>query len=193
MQDNGVGNGRLRSSAGFSVCLFFTVFSHPLGNSDQSGSQEKLLIEGQGLTGCSPRDSGCYESSENLENGNGDSNEPYNPCSLFSVDNFVYFLLLLLANTSCFILDFLLCSDSLFPSWLEQLVFIATVSNLFICIGKKQITFHKSCFFCDPKARGTLTAIPCLLHSLSYSHATMPHEACTHYTLTAHVLSLIHI
>ncbi|XP_032910071.1 SAM and SH3 domain-containing protein 1-like isoform X4 [Catharus ustulatus] len=35
-------------------------------NSDQSGSQEKLLIEGQG---CSPRDSGCYESSENLENG----------------------------------------------------------------------------------------------------------------------------
>ncbi|NXM54712.1 SASH1 protein, partial [Illadopsis cleaveri] len=40
-------------------------------NSDQSGSQEKLLIEGQGLTGCSPRDSGCYESSENLENGNG--------------------------------------------------------------------------------------------------------------------------
>ncbi|NWX66230.1 SASH1 protein, partial [Promerops cafer] len=38
-------------------------------NSDQSGSQEKLLIEGQGLTRCSPRDSGCYESSENLENG----------------------------------------------------------------------------------------------------------------------------
>ncbi|XP_068008363.1 SAM and SH3 domain-containing protein 1-like isoform X2 [Melanerpes formicivorus] len=39
-------------------------------NSDQSGSQEKLLFEGQGLTqGCSPRDSGCYESSENLENG----------------------------------------------------------------------------------------------------------------------------
>uniref|UniRef100_A0A8C3TCK3 SAM and SH3 domain-containing protein 1 n=1 Tax=Chelydra serpentina TaxID=8475 RepID=A0A8C3TCK3_CHESE len=38
-------------------------------NSDQSGSQEKLLIEGQGLSRCSPRDSGCYESSENLENG----------------------------------------------------------------------------------------------------------------------------
>ncbi|XP_032999850.1 SAM and SH3 domain-containing protein 1 isoform X4 [Lacerta agilis] len=37
-------------------------------NSDQSGSQEKLLIDGQGLSGCSPRDSGCYESSENLEN-----------------------------------------------------------------------------------------------------------------------------
>uniref|UniRef100_A0A8D0GJS1 SAM and SH3 domain containing 1 n=1 Tax=Sphenodon punctatus TaxID=8508 RepID=A0A8D0GJS1_SPHPU len=38
-------------------------------NSDQSGSQKKLLIDGQGLSGCSPRDSGCYESSENLENG----------------------------------------------------------------------------------------------------------------------------
>ncbi|KAM6915765.1 SAM and SH3 domain-containing protein 1a isoform 2-T2 [Xenentodon cancila] len=34
-----------------------------------SGSQEKLLSEGQGLTGDSPRDSGCYESNENLENG----------------------------------------------------------------------------------------------------------------------------
>ncbi|XP_019494469.1 PREDICTED: SAM and SH3 domain-containing protein 1 isoform X4 [Hipposideros armiger] len=38
-------------------------------NSDQSGSQEKLLADSQGLSGCSPRDSGCYESSENLENG----------------------------------------------------------------------------------------------------------------------------
>ncbi|XP_055982054.1 SAM and SH3 domain-containing protein 1 isoform X3 [Sorex fumeus] len=38
-------------------------------NSDQSGSQEKLLVDNQGLRGCSPRDSGCYESSENLENG----------------------------------------------------------------------------------------------------------------------------
>ncbi|XP_058522445.1 SAM and SH3 domain-containing protein 1 isoform X2 [Ochotona princeps] len=38
-------------------------------NSDQSGSQEKLLVDSQGLTGHSPRDSGCYESSENLENG----------------------------------------------------------------------------------------------------------------------------
>uniref|UniRef100_H0XGT3 SAM and SH3 domain-containing protein 1 n=1 Tax=Otolemur garnettii TaxID=30611 RepID=H0XGT3_OTOGA len=38
-------------------------------NSDQSGSQEKLLVDGQGLSGRSPRDSGCYESSENLENG----------------------------------------------------------------------------------------------------------------------------
>ncbi|KAH0622368.1 hypothetical protein JD844_024619, partial [Phrynosoma platyrhinos] len=37
-------------------------------NSDQSGSQEKLLVESQGLSGCSPRDSGCFESSENLEN-----------------------------------------------------------------------------------------------------------------------------
>ncbi|XP_021076744.1 SAM and SH3 domain-containing protein 1 isoform X5 [Mus pahari] len=38
-------------------------------NSDQSGSQEKLLVDSQGLSGRSPRDSGCYESSENLENG----------------------------------------------------------------------------------------------------------------------------
>uniref|UniRef100_H3D3X8 SAM and SH3 domain containing 1a n=1 Tax=Tetraodon nigroviridis TaxID=99883 RepID=H3D3X8_TETNG len=35
-----------------------------------SGSQEKLLSEGRGLVGDSPRDSGCYESNENLENGN---------------------------------------------------------------------------------------------------------------------------
>uniref|UniRef100_A0A670Z3K0 SAM and SH3 domain-containing protein 1 n=1 Tax=Pseudonaja textilis TaxID=8673 RepID=A0A670Z3K0_PSETE len=42
-------------------------------NSDQSGSQEKLLVDGQDLSGCSPRDSGCYESSENLENGNPSS------------------------------------------------------------------------------------------------------------------------
>ncbi|XP_036941699.1 SAM and SH3 domain-containing protein 1a isoform X9 [Acanthopagrus latus] len=34
-----------------------------------SGSQEKLLSEGRGLVGDSPRDSGCYESNENLENG----------------------------------------------------------------------------------------------------------------------------
>ncbi|XP_077949477.1 SAM and SH3 domain-containing protein 1a isoform X12 [Gasterosteus aculeatus] len=34
-----------------------------------SGSQEKLLSEGWGLVGDSPRDSGCYESNENLENG----------------------------------------------------------------------------------------------------------------------------
>ncbi|XP_068609706.1 SAM and SH3 domain-containing protein 1a [Brachionichthys hirsutus] len=34
-----------------------------------SGSQEKLLSEGLDLVGDSPRDSGCYESNENLENG----------------------------------------------------------------------------------------------------------------------------
>ncbi|XP_029594836.1 SAM and SH3 domain-containing protein 1 isoform X2 [Salmo trutta] len=33
-----------------------------------SGSQEKLLSEGHILVGDSPRDSGCYESNENLEN-----------------------------------------------------------------------------------------------------------------------------
>ncbi|XP_069091288.1 SAM and SH3 domain-containing protein 1 isoform X3 [Pleurodeles waltl] len=40
-------------------------------NSDQTGSQEKLLQDGQGSSGRSPRDSGCYESSDNQENGNG--------------------------------------------------------------------------------------------------------------------------
>ncbi|XP_023807048.1 SAM and SH3 domain-containing protein 1-like isoform X2 [Oryzias latipes] len=42
------------------------------GSSDPergAGSQEKLLLERCGLLGDSPRDSGCYESSENLENG----------------------------------------------------------------------------------------------------------------------------
>uniref|UniRef100_A0A8C5I4Q5 SAM and SH3 domain containing 1a n=1 Tax=Gouania willdenowi TaxID=441366 RepID=A0A8C5I4Q5_GOUWI len=38
-------------------------------HSGLSGSQEKLLCEGRGLVGDSPRDSGCYESNENLENG----------------------------------------------------------------------------------------------------------------------------
>uniref|UniRef100_A0A672G7I8 SAM and SH3 domain containing 1b n=1 Tax=Salarias fasciatus TaxID=181472 RepID=A0A672G7I8_SALFA len=33
-------------------------------------SQEKLLQDRRGLLGDSPRDSGCYESNENLENGN---------------------------------------------------------------------------------------------------------------------------
>lgn len=49
--------------------------SPSLGNSDQSGSQEKLLVDSQGLSGCSPRDSGCYESSENLENGTVSAND----------------------------------------------------------------------------------------------------------------------
>ncbi|XP_037099907.1 SAM and SH3 domain-containing protein 1a isoform X3 [Syngnathus acus] len=35
----------------------------------ERSSQEKLLSEGRGLIGDSPRDSGCYESNENLENG----------------------------------------------------------------------------------------------------------------------------
>ncbi|XP_063350850.1 SAM and SH3 domain-containing protein 1a isoform X4 [Pelmatolapia mariae] len=37
--------------------------------SGMSGSQEKLLLEGRSIVGDSPRDSGCYESNENLENG----------------------------------------------------------------------------------------------------------------------------
>ncbi|XP_034018587.1 SAM and SH3 domain-containing protein 1a isoform X7 [Thalassophryne amazonica] len=43
--------------------------SSDVEHSALSGSQEKLLSEGQGLLGDSPRDSGCYESSENLDNG----------------------------------------------------------------------------------------------------------------------------
>uniref|UniRef100_A0A3Q3CNA9 SAM and SH3 domain containing 1a n=1 Tax=Haplochromis burtoni TaxID=8153 RepID=A0A3Q3CNA9_HAPBU len=39
--------------------------------SGMSGSQEKLLLEGRSIVGDSPRDSGCYESNENLENGKG--------------------------------------------------------------------------------------------------------------------------
>ncbi|TKS86982.1 SAM and SH3 domain-containing protein 1 [Collichthys lucidus] len=37
--------------------------------SQSGGSQEKLLLDRRGLAGDSPRDSGCYESNENLENG----------------------------------------------------------------------------------------------------------------------------
>lgn len=112
----------------------FTTFSFPLGNSDQSGSQEKLLIEGQGLAGCSPRDSGCYESSENLENGINDSNKPYNPHRLFSVDKFLCFLLLFLAYD--FMLEFLPHSGCLFPSSLGPLVFISIISNVFVCTDR---------------------------------------------------------
>lgn len=49
---------------------------YPTGSSNQDrsgqsgGSQEKLLLDRSGLLGDSPRDSGCYESNENLENGN---------------------------------------------------------------------------------------------------------------------------
>ncbi|KAG5276815.1 hypothetical protein AALO_G00110060 [Alosa alosa] len=43
--------------------------SSDVERSTLTGSQEKLLSEGPGLEGDSPRDSGCYESNENLENG----------------------------------------------------------------------------------------------------------------------------
>ncbi|TNN78261.1 SAM and SH3 domain-containing protein 1 [Liparis tanakae] len=43
--------------------------SDPERGGQSEGSQEKLLLERRGLAGDSPRDSGCYESSENLENG----------------------------------------------------------------------------------------------------------------------------
>ncbi|XP_075059344.1 SAM and SH3 domain-containing protein 1 isoform X4 [Mixophyes fleayi] len=48
-------------------------------NSDHSGSQEKLLTEGESTTGCSPRDSGCYESSENIEHGKSRMTSPISP------------------------------------------------------------------------------------------------------------------
>ncbi|XP_075963662.1 SAM and SH3 domain-containing protein 1 isoform X3 [Anarhichas minor] len=45
--------------------------SDPERGSQSGGSQEKLLLlDRRGLAGDSPRDSGCYESNENLENGN---------------------------------------------------------------------------------------------------------------------------
>ncbi|XP_062406476.1 SAM and SH3 domain-containing protein 1a isoform X2 [Sardina pilchardus] len=43
--------------------------SSDVERSTLTGSQEKLLCEGPGLEGDSPRDSGCYESTEHLENG----------------------------------------------------------------------------------------------------------------------------
>ncbi|XP_018559225.1 SAM and SH3 domain-containing protein 1 [Lates calcarifer] len=43
--------------------------SDPERGSQSGGSQEKLLLDRRGLMGDSPRDSGCYESNENLENG----------------------------------------------------------------------------------------------------------------------------
>ncbi|KAG7509649.1 SAM and SH3 domain-containing 1-like isoform X1 [Solea senegalensis] len=44
--------------------------SDPDRGSESRGSQEKLLLDRRGgLMGDSPRDSGCYESNENLENG----------------------------------------------------------------------------------------------------------------------------
>ncbi|XP_070834990.1 SAM and SH3 domain-containing protein 1 isoform X1 [Chaetodon trifascialis] len=43
--------------------------SDPERSSQSGGSQEKLLLDRRGLPGDSPRDSGCYESNENLENG----------------------------------------------------------------------------------------------------------------------------
>ncbi|XP_073483532.1 SAM and SH3 domain-containing protein 1 isoform X3 [Aquarana catesbeiana] len=46
-------------------------------NSDHSGSQEKLLTEGE-IAG-SPRDSGCYESNENFEHGKSPVTSPLLP------------------------------------------------------------------------------------------------------------------
>ncbi|XP_037550762.1 SAM and SH3 domain-containing protein 1 [Nematolebias whitei] len=43
--------------------------SDPERGGPAGGSQEKLLLDRRGVLGDSPRDSGCYESSENLESG----------------------------------------------------------------------------------------------------------------------------
>ncbi|XP_040925243.1 SAM and SH3 domain-containing protein 1-like [Betta splendens] len=43
--------------------------SDPERSAHAGASQEKLLLDRRGLVGDSPRDSGCYESNENLENG----------------------------------------------------------------------------------------------------------------------------
>ncbi|KAL6105286.1 uncharacterized protein ACO6RY_06848 [Pungitius sinensis] len=43
--------------------------SDPERGSPSGGSQEKLLLDRRGLAGNSPRDSGCYESNEHLDNG----------------------------------------------------------------------------------------------------------------------------
>ncbi|XP_015241093.1 PREDICTED: SAM and SH3 domain-containing protein 1-like isoform X2 [Cyprinodon variegatus] len=43
--------------------------SDPERSAQCGSSQEKLLLERRGVLGDSPRDSGCYESNENLENG----------------------------------------------------------------------------------------------------------------------------
>uniref|UniRef100_A0A3Q2Q6J9 Sterile alpha motif domain-containing protein 5 n=1 Tax=Fundulus heteroclitus TaxID=8078 RepID=A0A3Q2Q6J9_FUNHE len=43
--------------------------SDPERGGQSGSSQEKLLLDRRGVLGDSPRDSGCYESNENLENG----------------------------------------------------------------------------------------------------------------------------
>lgn len=54
----------------FVLCVSLLTGSSDPERTGLSGSQEKLLSDGRGLVGDSPRDSGCYESNENLENGN---------------------------------------------------------------------------------------------------------------------------
>lgn len=49
--------------------MYIAGSSDPERSSQSGGSQEKLL-DVHGLAGDSPRDSGCYESNENLEHGN---------------------------------------------------------------------------------------------------------------------------
>lgn len=51
--------------------------SDPERDGSSGGSQEKLLSEGPVPSVDSPRDSGCYESNENLENGNDGLPRPW--------------------------------------------------------------------------------------------------------------------
>lgn len=58
--------------------------SDPEHDGSSGDSQEKLLSESSAPPADSPRDSGCYESSENLENGN-DSLQPSSSSCLWSL------------------------------------------------------------------------------------------------------------
>ena len=51
-------------------CVYPAGSSDPERGEASGDSQEKLLLDRRGLLGDSPRDSGCYEGNENLENGN---------------------------------------------------------------------------------------------------------------------------
>lgn len=68
------------------VTACVTGSSDPERSSQSGGSQEKLLGL-HGLTGDSPRDSGCYESNENLENGNDSLTRLWTSCHMLQQKN----------------------------------------------------------------------------------------------------------
>lgn len=61
---------KLLSQAAYVVVVWSAGNSDPEREGSSGDSQEKLLSESSVPPADSPRDSGCYESSENLENGN---------------------------------------------------------------------------------------------------------------------------